>query len=42
MSKPTEVLVQMIEAQRSFEMRTKLIATARDLDESGAQLMRLS
>jgi flagellar basal-body rod protein FlgF len=40
--KPTEVLVQMIEAQRLFEMRGKLIATARDCDEGSAQLMRLS
>ena len=40
--KPTEVLVQMVEAQRSFDMRTKLIATARDVDEGGASLMRIS
>jgi len=40
--KPTEVLVDMIDAQRLFAMRSKLIATARDVDESGAQLMRLS
>jgi len=40
--KPTEVLVQMVEAQRSFDMRTKLIATARDIDEGGASLMRIS
>ncbi len=38
----SEVLVQMIEAQRLFDMRTKLIATARDLDQGGASLMRLS
>jgi len=37
----TEVLVDMIDAQRLFAMRSKLIATARDVDESGAQLMRL-
>src|SRR5690554_5457368 len=37
----TEVLVEMIEAQRLYSMRSKLIATARDVDESGAQLMRL-
>jgi flagellar basal-body rod protein FlgF len=36
------VLVEMIEAQRLFDIRTKLIATARDLDEGGASLMRLS
>lgn len=39
--KPTEVLVDMIQAQRLFEMRGKLIATARECDEGGAQLMRL-
>lgn len=39
---PTEVLVQMVEAQRSFEIRTKLISTARDLDEGGASLMRIN
>jgi flagellar basal-body rod protein FlgF len=37
----TEVLVDMIDAQRLFAMRSKLIATARDVDEGGAQLMRL-
>ncbi|MFN3516685.1 MAG: flagellar basal body rod protein FlgF [Novosphingobium sp.] len=37
-----EVLVDMIEAQRLFEMRTQLIATARQIDEGGAGLMRLS
>jgi flagellar basal-body rod protein FlgF len=40
--KPTEVLVAMIEEQRLFAMRSKLVSTARQLDESGAQLMRLS
>jgi flagellar basal-body rod protein FlgF len=40
--KPTEVLVDMIDAQRLFAMRTKLIDTARKCDEGGAQLMRLS
>lgn len=40
--KPTEVLVDMIQAQRLFEMRSKMIATARECDEGGAQLMRLS
>jgi flagellar basal-body rod protein FlgF len=38
---PTEVLVDMIDAQRLFAMRSKLISTAGDVDESGAQLMRL-
>ena len=40
--KPTEVLVEMIDQQRLFAMRGKLVSTARELDESGAQLMRLS
>ncbi|HWK41753.1 MAG TPA: flagellar basal body rod protein FlgF [Croceibacterium sp.] len=40
--KSTEVLVEMIDAQRLFAMRTKLIATARECDEGSAQLMRLS
>ena len=38
----TEVLVEMIDAQRLYAMRSKLIATARDVDEGGAQLLRLS
>jgi flagellar basal-body rod protein FlgF len=38
---PTEVLVDMIDAQRLFAMRSKLISTAGELDESGASLMRL-
>jgi len=37
----TEILVDMIDAQRLFAMRSKLISTAGDVDESGAQLMRL-
>ncbi len=39
---PTEVLVEMIEAQRLFEMRSKLVSTARDIDQSGSSLMRLN
>jgi flagellar basal-body rod protein FlgF len=38
----TEVLVEMVEAQRLYDMRTKLVATAKELDESGAALMRVS
>ena len=38
---PSEVLVEMISAQRLFDMRTKLVKTAGDLDEAGARLMRL-
>lgn len=40
--KPSEVVVQMIQAQRLFDIRTKLISTARDVDQSGASLMRMS
>lgn len=40
--KPSEVLIQMVEAQRLFDIRTKLVATAKELDEGGASLMRLS
>ena len=36
------VLVEMIESQRLFDMRTKLISTAREIDQGGASLMRLS
>lgn len=39
---PSEVLVDMVEAQRLFDIRTKLIATAREVDEGGTALMRLS
>ncbi|MDE2595401.1 MAG: flagellar basal body rod protein FlgF [Sphingomonadales bacterium] len=39
---PSEVMVEMISAQRLFDIRTKMIATARDVDESGASLMRIS
>ncbi|MCJ2178241.1 flagellar basal body rod protein FlgF [Novosphingobium album (ex Hu et al. 2023)] len=37
----SEVLVQMISAQRLFDMRTKLVQTAGQLDEAGARLMRV-
>lgn len=37
----TEILVEMVEAQRLFDMRTKLVSTAREIDESGAGLMRI-
>lgn len=40
--KPAQVLVEMVEAQRLFDLRTKLVATAKELDEGGAQLMRIS
>ncbi|MEJ2408838.1 MAG: flagellar basal body rod protein FlgF [Novosphingobium sp.] len=38
----SEVLVQMISAQRLFDMRTKLVQTAGQLDEAGARLMRIN
>ncbi len=38
---PSEVLVDMIEAQRLFEIRTNIVSTARELDEGSARLMRL-
>lgn len=39
---PSDVLVKMVEAQRLFDIRTKLISTAKDIDESGAALMRVT
>jgi len=39
---PTQVLVEMVEAQRLYDMRAKLLSTARELDEGGASLMRMS
>ncbi|WP_068078143.1 flagellar basal body rod protein FlgF [Novosphingobium lentum] len=38
----TQVLVDMVEAQRLFDMRTKLVGTAKDIDEGGAALMRIT
>jgi flagellar basal-body rod protein FlgF len=39
---PTGILVEMVQAQRLFDMRTKVVATARELDEHSATLMRLT
>jgi len=39
---PSEVLVEMVEAQRLYDMRTKLVAQAKELDEGGAQLMKIT
>lgn len=39
---PSEVMVQMVEAQRMFDIRTKMIATAREIDERGTSLMRIN
>ncbi len=36
-----ETLVDMIDAQRAFEQRAKIISTARDLDEAGSRLMSM-
>ncbi|WP_310535486.1 flagellar basal body rod protein FlgF [Novosphingobium sp.] len=38
----SEVLTEMIEAQRLFDIRTKLVATAKEIDEGGAALMRMT
>jgi flagellar basal-body rod protein FlgF len=32
----------MVEAQRLFDIRTKLISTAKDIDEGGTALMRMT
>jgi len=37
----SQVLVDMIEAQRLFDLRTKLVSTAKELDEGSSRLMRL-
>ncbi|MBU6266143.1 MAG: flagellar basal body rod protein FlgF [Sphingomonadales bacterium] len=39
---PSEVMVQMVQAQRLYDIRTKMIATAREVDQSGSALMRIS
>ncbi|MEO1729504.1 MAG: flagellar basal body rod protein FlgF [Pseudomonadota bacterium] len=36
-----QTLVDMIDAQRAFEQRAKIISTARDLDEASSRLMSL-
>ena len=37
----SQVLVDMIEAQRLFDLRTTLVSTAKELDEGSSRLMRL-
>ena len=37
----TAALVDMIENQRSYEVQARLLSTAKNMDESGASLMRL-
>jgi flagellar basal-body rod protein FlgF len=39
---PTGILVEMVQAQRLFDMRSRVVATARELDEHSATLMRLT
>lgn len=39
---PTRILVEMVEAQRLFDIRTKVVSQAREVDESSAALMRIS
>lgn len=38
---PTAALIELIQQSRSFEMQTRLVTTARELDESAAALMRI-
>ena len=38
---PTQVLVDMVDAQRLFEMRAKVVSTAKDNDEKSTALMAL-
>lgn len=38
----TEMLVQMIEASRSWETQIKMIDTAKQIDDAGASLMRIN
>ena len=38
---PAAALVELVEQSRRFELQTKLITTARDMDEAGASLMRI-
>jgi flagellar basal-body rod protein FlgF len=39
---PTRILVEMVEAQRLFDMRTKVVSQAKEIDESSASLMRIT
>lgn len=38
---PVASLVQLIEQSRAFQMQTKIVSTARELDAAGTQLMRV-
>jgi flagellar basal-body rod protein FlgF len=35
-------MVEMVQAQRLFDIRTKLLSTAKDVDQSGTSLLRQS
>ena len=37
----TQALVDMIENQRAYEVQANLMKSAKDMDESGASVMRL-
>ena len=37
----TQALVDMIENQRSYEVQANMMKSAKEIDESGASLMRL-
>jgi flagellar basal-body rod protein FlgF len=39
---PSQVMVEMVQAQRLFDIRTKLLSTAKDVDQSGTSLLRQS
>ena len=38
---PVASLVQLIEQSRAFQLQTKLVSTAREIDVAGTQLMRV-
>lgn len=38
----SQVMVDMLQAQRLFDIRTKLLTTAKDMDQSGTSLLRQS
>ncbi|MFD1610235.1 flagellar basal body rod protein FlgF [Sphingomonas tabacisoli] len=37
----TEMLIRMIENQRSYEIQAKMLSSAKDMDDGGASLMRM-
>jgi flagellar basal-body rod protein FlgF len=39
---PSQVMVEMVQAQRLFDIRTRLVSTAKDVDQSGTSLLRQS